>query len=133
MLDRYKQIHILKNYVTAKEEELETYNKENDIDVSQVSNGRRMTNLGTFRAYLLAYIENHPNISQDLTIIVRQMAPTEKGIPIQIYAFCTNIEWAKYESIQSDIFDHTLAVVSQFDLEVFQNPSGNDFHQLASS
>ena len=61
------------------------------------------------------------------------MAPTEKGIPIQIYAFCTNIEWAKYESIQSDIFDHTLAVVSQFDLEVFQNPSGNDFHQLASS
>ena len=76
------------------------------------------------------YLKNHPKITQDLTILVRQLEPNENGIPIQVYAFSSDIEWAKYEAIQSDIFDHILAVIHQFDLEIFQNPSGSDFKKL---
>lgn len=130
MIERYKKIHILKDYIESKEVEIQAYNSENNINVEELSNGRRMTNLGTFRAYLLEYIQRHPMVNKDLTILVRQLAPTEKGIPIQIYAFCTDIAWVNYEAVQSDIFDHTLAVVNQFDLEIFQSPSGGDFKQL---
>lgn len=130
MLERFKKIHILKGYVEEKEEEIKQYNEEKQIDTSAVSNGRRMTNLGTFRAYLFRYLKNHPKIDQDLTILVRQLPPSENGIPIQIYAFCTDIAWVNYEAVQSDIFDHTLAVIEQFDLEVFQSPSGSDFNRL---
>jgi len=132
LLERFKKIHILKGYVEGKEKEIEEYNKERKVDITQVSNGRRMTNLGTFRAYLLRYLENHPKISQDLTLLVRQLEPTANGIPIQVYAFCNDIAWANYEAVQSDIFDHILAVASQFELEVFQNPSGSDFKYLMS-
>lgn len=130
MIEDYKKIHILKDYVEQKGQEIETYNKERKVDVSKVSNGRRMTNLGTFRAYLLRYLQNHPKINQELTILVRQLDPTPNGIPIQIYAFCTDIAWINYEAVQSDIFDHTLSVIHQFDLEIFQNPSGSDFKHL---
>lgn len=132
LLERFKKIHILKGYVEEKEKEIEEYNKERKVDITQVSNGRRMTNLGTFRAYLLRYLENHPKINQELTLLVRQLEPTANGIPIQVYAFCNDIAWANYEAVQSDIFDHILAVVSQFELEVFQNPSGSDFKSLIS-
>ena len=130
LIDRFKEIHILKEYVETKQREINEYNSANNINTAETSNGRRMTNLGTFRAYLLKYIENHRKINQDLTVLVRQLAPSEKGIPIQIYAFCSDTEWIKYEEVQSDIFDHALAVVSQFELEVFQNPSGSDFKKL---
>ncbi|MCB0803838.1 MAG: mechanosensitive ion channel [Flavobacteriales bacterium] len=130
MINRFKKIHILKHYVEERQAEIKIYNEVNKINTEEVSNGRRMTNLGTFRAYLLEYIKRHPKINKDLTILVRQLAPTEKGIPIQIYAFCSDIAWVNYEAVQSDIFDHTLAVISQFDLEVFQSPSGGDFKQL---
>lgn len=130
MIERYKRIHILKDYVEEKEAEIKKYNEENKINTEEVSNGRRMTNIGTLRAYLLRYIQRHPKINKDLTILVRQLAPTEKGIPIQIYAFSNEIAWANYEAIQADIFDHTLAVIPQFDLEIFQSPSGGDFKQL---
>ena len=130
MINRFKNIHILKPYVEERLAEIEKYNKEKQIDTTQVSNGRRMTNLGTFRAYLLKYLHNHPKINQELTVIVRQLAPTKHGIPIQLYAFCNDIAWANYEEVQSDIFDHTLAVVHQFDLEIFQDPSGGDFKNL---
>lgn len=130
LLERFKKIYILKGYVEEKEKEIEEYNKERKVDITQVSNGRRMTNLGTFRAYLLRYLENHPKINQELTLLVRQLEPTANGIPIQVYAFCNDIAWANYEAVQSDIFDHILAVVSQFELEVFQNPSGSDFKHL---
>ncbi len=132
MIEHYKNIHILKSYVEEKVEEISKYNTAHDINTSEVSNGRRMTNLGTLRAYLLKYIERHPRINKDLTILVRQLAPTEKGIPIQIYAFANDIAWANYEDIQADIFDHTLAVIPQFDLEIFQNPSGTDFKKALS-
>lgn len=132
LLERFKKIYILKGYVEEKEKEIEEYNKERKVDITQVSNGRRMTNLGTFRAYLLRYLENHPKINQELTLLVRQLEPTANGIPIQVYAFCNDIAWANYEAVQSDIFDHILAVVSQFELEVFQNPSGSDFKNIVS-
>jgi miniconductance mechanosensitive channel len=133
MIKGYKKIHILKDYAEEKTREIEDYNKERNVDVSEVSNGRRMTNLGTFRAYLLRYLQNHPKINQELTILVRQLDPTPDGIPIQIYAFCTDIAWVNYEAVQSDIFDHTLSVIHQFDLEIFQNPSGSDFKTLVGS
>jgi miniconductance mechanosensitive channel len=89
-------------------------------------NGRRMTNIGTFRAYVLQYLRHHPKIHQDLTLLVRQRPPTEHGIPIEIYAFTNDVAWANYENIQADIFDHILAVLKEFDLRVYQQPSGLD-------
>ncbi len=130
LINKFKHIHILKEYIENKEIEIKTYNEESKIDSIQVSNGRRITNLGTFRAYLVNYLQNHPKINQDLTILVRQQDPTESGIPIQIYAFSNEIAWEKYEAIQSDIFDHILAVIHQFDLDIFQNPSGSDFRKM---
>ncbi len=132
MIEKFKNIHIINQYVTDTEEEVRKYNKENNIDLSFVSNGRRMTNLGTFRAYALAYLNKHPKVAKDNVIMVRQLEPNEKGVPIQIYCFSNDIAWENYESIQSDIMDHLLAVVPQFELQVFQNPSGSDFRKLTS-
>ena len=133
MIERFKKIHLLKDFIPQKEKEIQEYNKEKNVDVSMVSNGRRMTNLGVFRNYLTFYLKNNPKINQDMFIMVRQLAPTEHGIPLQIYAFADTIAWAEYEPIQADIFDHTLAVIHQFELSIFQNPSGNDFRQLANN
>ena len=106
LIQRFKDIHLLKEYIEKKEQEIKSYNSDNNINTTQLSNGRRITNIGTLRAYLLKYIETNPKINQNLTVLVRQLAPTEKGIPIQIYAFSNDIEWINYETIQSDIFDH---------------------------
>lgn len=133
MLERFKKIHILQGYVEEKEEEIRKYNEERKVDTEHLSNGRRLTNLGTFRAYLLRYLKNHPKIDQDLTILVRQLPPTENGLPLQIYAFCNDIAWSNYEAVQSDIFDHALAVIEQFDLKIFQSPSGSNFQNLTGS
>jgi len=133
MLERFKKIHILKGYVEGKEGEISAYNEEQKVDTSTVSNGRRMTNLGTFRAYLLRYLQHNPKIDQNLTLLVRQLPPDEHGIPIQIYCFCKDTAWVKYEEVQSDIFDHTLAVISQFELEIFQTPSGGDVRDFVGN
>lgn len=130
MIERFKNIHIISQYIADKEVEIANYNKEHKIDTSQVSNGRRMTNLGTFRAYAKRYLERHPKVDKTQTIIVRQLEPNEKGVPIQIYCFSSDIAWENYEAVQSDIMDHLLSVVPQFDLQVFQNPSGSDFRKL---
>lgn len=132
-IEKFKNIHVLKTYITDKLEEIEKYNQDQNINTEVVSNGRRITNLGTFRAYLLNYIRNHPKINQDLTVLVRLQDPTVNGIPLQIYCFSKEIEWSYYESIQSDIFDHVLAVINQFELKIFQNPSGEDFKKLTLS
>jgi len=95
-------------------------------------NGRRMTNIGTFRAYIEAYLRNHKNIHQGMTFLVRQLPPGPTGLPIEIYVFCNDTAWAKYEAIQADIFDHVLAVVPQFGLKVFQNPTGEDFGKIVT-
>ncbi len=132
MIVRFNKIQRLQEYIQYKSKEIEDYNKVNDIDDSVLVNGRRMTNLGIFRAYMEQYLKNHPKIHQDMTFLVRHLQPTEKGIPLQIYVFSKDQAWANYEAIQADIFDHILAVIPEFDLRVFQNPSGADFKTLAT-
>lgn len=130
MLERYKKFQLVTKYITDKEAEIEKYNKTNDIDTTTLVNGRRQTNLGIFRAYLKAYLMENPNINHEMTLMVRQKTPTEFGIPLEIYCFSKNKEWTIYEAIQSDIFDHIYAVVSQFDLKVYQKPSSNSLNDL---
>lgn len=129
MLERFRKIRLVSEYIDSKEKELAAYNASSDTDNSVLVNGRRQTNLGIFRAYLTAYLKNNPHIRQDMSFLVRQLQPAESGIPIEIYVFSSVQEWAGYESIQSDIFDHILAVIPEFELQVFQNPSGADFRK----
>jgi len=133
MLTRFAKIKYISDYIQTKKDELSRHNAEQEVDESSLANGRRMTNLGTFRAYITAYLKNHPNIDSNMTFLVRQLAPTEHGIPIEIYVFSNDIVWANYEAIQADIFDHILAVIPEFDLRVYQDPSGNDFRALTST
>ncbi|UCH14899.1 MAG: mechanosensitive ion channel [Bacteroidales bacterium] len=133
MVEKFRKIQFLKEYVEEKQSEIELYNKENKIDESVIVNGRRMTNIGTFRKYLENYLHHHPKIHNNMTFLVRQLQPTDKGIPIEVYVFSNDQRWANYESIQSDIFDHILAVIPEFELSVFQSPSGDDFQKALSS
>ena len=130
LLDRFNQYCLIKDYLKNKTEEIIQYNKTNKINTSEVINGRRLTNLGTFRAYVEAYLRNHPQIHPDMTFLIRQSAPTEHGLPLEIYVFTNSTEWVKYESIQADIFDHILAVIPEFGLRVFQEPTGADFQKV---
>ncbi len=123
MLERFRKYQLVEKYITDTENEIAKFNKENDIDTSSLVNGRRQTNIGIFRAYLVEYLMNNPNVNKDMTVLVRQQSPTETGIPIQIYCFSKNKNWLPYESIQSDIFDHVFAVIPEFDLRVYQKPS----------
>ncbi|MCD4680667.1 MAG: mechanosensitive ion channel family protein [Bacteroidales bacterium] len=131
MIERFKKIQIINKYVIDKEVELKEYNSKNNIDETVVVNGRRQTNIGIFREYLKAYLKNHPLINVDMTFLVRQLEPGEMGIPLEIYVFSKVQEWAEYEDIQSDIFDHIFASVGRFDLQIFQNPTGTDFKKLS--
>ena len=120
MLEKYKQYSLVKDYITQKEEDILEYNKANSIDTSVIMNGRQQTNLGIFRAYIKAYINNNPKLNHNLTMMVRQLQPTEFGVPLQIYAFSSDKEWINYEEIQSDIFDHVIAAAAMFDLKIYQ-------------
>ncbi len=126
LLEKFGKIQLIADYIYQKEAELKRFNTENAIDTSILVNGRHQTNLGIFRAYLDAYLRSNPDLNQSMSIVVRQLDPTELGIPIEIYAFSKIKEWAGYERIQSDLFDHILAVIPEFELQVFQRPSGND-------
>ena len=128
MLARFGRINYVTDYLAAKQAELADFNSE--LDLSSPANGRRLTNIGTFRAYIEAYLRHHPKINQNLTLLVRQLNPTEQGLPIEIYVFSSEKRWVQYEGVQSDIFDHILASAPEFDLRVFQNPSGLDFRRL---
>ena len=130
MLEKYNKIDVLKEYVSRKEVEVEEYNADEGIDPSVLVNGRRQTNLGIFRAYLKAYLRNRADINNNMTFLVRHLQPTEKGIPVQIYVFTTTTDWASYEDIQADIFDHVLSVIPEFELSVFQFPSNIDILNL---
>ncbi len=127
MLQRFEEIHYLTEYIRMKRDEISDYNHKHDIDPSELVNGRHMTNIGTFRAYISAYLKAHPGIHHQMILMVRQLAPTQHGLPIEIYAFTNDIEWINYESIQADIFDHIFSIVPQFGLKVYQSPSGQDF------
>jgi len=130
MLERYAKVQYISEYIEQKKDELEQFNQAAKVDNASLANGRRMTNVGTFRAYVVAYLHNHPMINLDMTFLVRQLPPGEHGLPIEIYVFSKDKVWANYEAIQADIFDHILAVVPEFDLRVYQNPTGADFRML---
>ncbi len=131
-IESLKKIQILRDYIDRKEQDLKDFNEKHKIDNSVLVNGRRMTNVGTFRAYITAYLKQHPKIHNHMTFLVRQLPVSEKGLPIEIYVFSNDQEWANYEAIQADIFDHLLAVVPEFGLSIFQNPTGDDFRLLTN-
>ena len=121
---------VLGNYIKEKQQELADYNAGLTTEVDEEVNRRRLTNIGTFRAYAFNYLKNHPRIDQNMTLIVRQLSPGPEGIPLEIYCFTNTTEWAVYEDIQSDIFDHLLAIVPEFGLRLFQKPAGSDLENL---
>ena len=131
-LERFAKIQYITEYLNTKQNEIEEYNQSKELDLSSLANGRRFTNVGTFRAYIQAFLEAHKHINQELAVLVRQLETTHSGLPIQIYAFSSEKDWAKYEAIQADIFDHLFAVAQEFDLQVFQQPTGNDFKTLTT-
>ena len=132
MIERFKKIQYIEEYIEARTAEIEAYNKAHNINSESIVNGRHLTNIGTFRVYVKNYIENHPGVNKAMTRMVRQLQPSENGLPIEIYAFTSVTDWVEYEGIQSDIFDHLLAVIPEFDLKIYQNPSGNDFRKFVS-
>lgn len=129
MLAKYRKIQLLANYVEQTEQVIKEYNEEHHIDNSILVNGRRQTNLGVFRAYLNCYLKSHLGVNHDMTCMVRQLQPTDHGIPLELYFFSATTSWIPYEDLQSDVFDHLLAIISEFDLHVFQSPSGEDFRE----
>lgn len=133
MINRFARIQYISEYITKKKEEIDSHNKAQKADISILANGRHMTNVGTFRAYVAAYLKHHPKVHQNMTFLVRQLPPGDTGLPLEIYVFSNDQVWANYEAIQADIFDHLLAVVPLFDLSVFQRPSGHDLRRLQIS
>ena len=133
LLRRFQQFDLLQDYFESKLKEVDNSNQTVGENLDQMVNERRFTNIGTFRAYIKVYLKNHSDIHDEMTFLIRQLPPGEKGLPMEIYVFTNDTDWIRYESIQSDIFDHLMAIVSEFDLKVFQNPSGNDFKSIAQS
>ena len=129
-IDHFTRFALLKDYIQNKEQELAEYNEGLATEVRAEVNRRRMTNVGTFRAYAYNYLKNHPRIHEGMTLIVRQLAPGPEGLPLEVYCFTSTTEWAVYEDIQSDIFDHLLAIVPEFGLRLFQKPAGSDLANL---
>lgn len=132
MLEKYRKIRLLKDYIEKAEHIIQEYNEEHDIDNSILVNGRRQTNLGVFRAYLTAYLKSLPEVNPKLTCMVRQLQPTDRGLPMELYFFSSIKDWVPYEGVQADVFDHVLAIIPEFDLQVFQSPSGRDFQRSFS-
>lgn len=130
LLDRLNSASLLAQYLPDKTSEINAFNKDNNINMEMKVNGKRLTNIGTFRAYLLNYLKSHPSIHKDMTLIVRQMEAGNNGIPLQIYAFTNTTAWVAYEQIQSDIFDHIYAIVDAFELRIHQSPGSADFQML---
>ncbi len=129
-IKQLKKIQLIREYIIQRELEIEQYNRENEADISMPVNGRRLTNIGTFRKYIEEYLRHHPKINQNMTFLVRHLQPTDKGLPIEIYVFCSDKRWANYESIQADIFDHILSIIPHFGLRIYQVPSGDDIVRL---
>lgn len=130
MIDEFKKIQYLTDYIESKEKEIETYNRDLQVDLDNMVNGRHLTNIGTYRIYIENYLKNHKLIHKELIAMVRQLAPGEYGLPLEIYAFTSDTKWLTYEAIQADIFDHVLAIAPEFGLRIFQNPTGSDMRQL---
>ncbi len=127
MLEQFKKYHLITNYIEDKQKVISSYNEKNNVDKSELINGRHLTNIGVFRAYIEQYLKHNPNVNNEMTCMVRQLPPTEYGVPIEIYAFSKNKVWTTYEAIMADIFDHLFAATKNFELEIYERPSGRDF------
>lgn len=125
-IERLTQVHLLTDYMGRKQAELQSWNEAQGNVASVAANRRTMTNLGAFRAYALTYLKSHPDIQPNMTCMVRQMETGAEGVPLEIYCFTRTTVWVEYERIQGDIFDYLLAVLPEFGLGVFQQPSGAD-------
>jgi len=130
LIDQLCKIDSINDYLESKQQELSEQNKLLDVDLNITANGRKLTNVGTFRTYLEFYLKNHHNVHQNMTLIVRQLPADEHGLPIELYFFCNDIRWGNYEAIQADIFDHIYAVLPEFKLRPFQSPTGGDFNKM---
>lgn len=126
-VDSLKRIQLISTYLTKRQSDIDAYNIDNKIDKEVALNGRNLTNIGVFRKYIQSYLEQHPAINKNMIIMVRQLAPTTQGIPLQIYAFSSDKRWENYEYIMADIFDHLIAAVPYFDLEIYELPTGSSF------
>lgn len=126
MVDKLKKVMVFKDFIEQKEHEIENFNKNNNVDTSLLVNGRRLTNIGMFRAYIEHYLKNNDKIHKEMICMVRQLSPTSKGVPLEVYAFTNDTNWVNYENIQGDIFDHLFAVTKEFGLKIYQEPSGAD-------
>jgi miniconductance mechanosensitive channel len=130
LLESLASIQAISGYIREKQKEVQAFNQQLVTGGSEhPANGRRLTNIGTFRAYLVAFLRQHPLINQEMTLLVRQLEPTPRGLPLQIYVFSSDKRWVEYEGIVSDLFDHILSVMKEFDLRAYQEPSGLDFRQ----
>jgi miniconductance mechanosensitive channel len=126
MMERFSKLRLLKEYLGRKASEIQSFNASIGVGDDAHINGRSITNIGTFRAYCEAYLRSHSATHKEMTLIVRQLAPTAEGLPIELYFFSNDTRWVQYEGIQSDVFDHLLAVLPYFGLAVFQSMSGRD-------
>lgn len=131
LINSFKSITIISKYINEKLSNLKEHNSK--INTASKINGRSLTNIGTYRAYIKAYLKNNKDIHKDMTFLVRQLSPTSHGLPLQIYVFSNNTNWVDYEEIQSDIFDHLISALDQFDLKVYQEPSGNDLLKIGKN
>lgn len=132
-IERFSKMRLLNGYLTHKVAEIESHNKMLALDVSDRVSGRHLTNLGTFRAYVAAYLDEHPMVQKNLIHMVRYLEPTSQGLPFEIYLFSSDKNWVSYEGIQADLMDHFLSVLPEFGLRVFQQPSGWDLQELGAS
>lgn len=130
---RLRRFKLLDAYLDEKFKEINEWNSKLEHDTDALVNSRRITNIGTFRAYIEIYLKNHPGIHQGKTLMVRQLSPTAEGLPLEIYCFTNTVAWVGYEKTQSDIFDHLIAILNEFELHVFQNPGGNDLRELKNT
>jgi miniconductance mechanosensitive channel len=130
MLERFQKIQLIQDYLKNKLLSIKEHNQQvAPIDSDGSINGRRLTNIGTFRAYCRAYLRQHPRVRQDMTLLVRQLAPSQEGLPVEFYLFSNDTEWSNYEDIQSDLFDHLISIVPEFELAVFQKPGAQDLQK----
>ena len=130
MLASFQKIELVSEYVKERSKEVAQDNEAKNVDVSQLINGRRLTNIGVLRVYIEHYLSANPNINENMTTMVRQLQPTATGLPLEIYTFSKIKAWKEYEYIMADVFDHILAALPAFELEVFENPSSSDFRKL---
>src|SRR5690554_4632961 len=127
------RFRLLDEYLSAKEAEIAEWNARLEESGQEPVNTRRITNIGTFRAYVERYLRSHPGIHQNMTLMVQQLAPTPEGLPLELYCFTNTVAWVNYEGIQADIFDHLLAILPEFGLQVYQAPSGQDMREMGTA